>query len=288
MFYTNLIVLLVKGDEKVAVLIINQIKSMIKKREVLVTLLIMFAIILYNYFGNVKKYFGYQISDLPSYLEMCVMSDGNLDMMLDTVSIIPFLAIIPAGFSISKDIRTGRERYWIYRTGRKKFYISKAIATAVVTFLCFFIPLFFETILNVITFSKDAHGNLQCAIMFDDSFRVIRRYYLFKMYFYHPVIYEIIVSLFFSAVMSVFAIITGAVSCYINKYIAFLFLPCYVLINIFDTIKIYGKDKATYIFLAWNHYYVHRSDFILFIKVWGCCVIISALLYALAARKDTL
>lgn len=270
------------------VLIINQIKSMLKRKEVFITLLIMFAAIIYNYFANIRKYFGYEIADLPSYLEICVMSDGNIDTMLNIVSIIPFLAIIPAGFSIAKDIRLGRERYWIYRVGRKKFYTSKIVAIVAVTFLCFFIPLFFEAILNVITFPKDAHGNLQCATMYDDSFRKIRRYYLFKLYYYHPFIYEIVVGMFFSMMMSVFAFITGAVSCYINKYTAFLFLPCYVLINIFDTLKIYGKEKATYIFLAWGHSYAHMSDFIIFAKVWGICIVVSLLLYILAARKDTL
>lgn len=270
------------------VLIINQIKSMIKRKEVFITLIIMFIAVIYNYFVNIRKYFGYEIADLPSYLEMCVMSDGNLDTMLDMVSIIPFLSIIPAGFSIAKDIRLGRDRYWIYRIGRKKFYISKIAAICSVTFLCFFVPLFFEALLNVITFPKGAHGNLQCVTMYDDSFRMIRRYYMFKLYFYHPFIYEIVVSMFFSAMMSVFAFITGAVSCYINKYTAFLFLPCYLLINIFDTLRIYGKEKATYVFLAWSHPYVHMHDFIIFARIWGTCIIVSALLYLLAARKDTL
>ena len=271
-----------------SVLIINQIKSMLKRKEVFITLIIMFAAVIYNYFVNIRKYFGYEIADLPSYLEMCIMSDSNLDTMLNMVSIIPFLSIIPAGFSIAKDIKLGRDRYWIYRIGRKKFYVSKIAAVCSVTFLCFFIPLFFEALLNLITFPKDAHGNLQDAAMYDESFRRIRKYYLFKLYFYHPFIYEILVSIFFSVMMAVFAFITGSVSYYVNKYTAFLFLPCYVLINLFDTLKVYGKGKATYIFLAWGHPYAHMSDFITFAKIWGICIIVSALLYILTARKDTL
>jgi len=99
---------------------------------------------------NVKDYYGYELSQMQSYVEISSISSGRYALTRIIAIVFPFVSIIPAGFSLFGDIKTGRETYWIYRVGRKKYYMTKAVAVFVSTFICFFIPLLFENIINYI------------------------------------------------------------------------------------------------------------------------------------------
>lgn len=263
----------------------SQLRSIITTKSYKFTMLIIFGCIICVYIMNIRDYYGYELSQMQSYVEISSISSGRYTLTRIISVVFPFISIIPAGFSLFGDIKTRREIYWIYRVGKRRYYITKALAVLIGTFACFFIPLLFENIINFITFPVSAHGNRWYYSMYSKDFKIVANYFLFDIYFNYPFIYQLIMSLLFSGIAAMFGFITAAASCIINRYMAFLFLPCYLLVQIIDWMNIYGRFSD---FIETCGIGVNGRKLFNFSITWGCVMLVACALFYKNIRKDTL
>lgn len=263
----------------------SQLKNIFLTKSYKIMMFIIWGCIVCVYIMNVKDYYGYELSQMQSYVEISSISSGRYALTRIIAIVFPFVSIIPAGFSLFGDIKTGRETYWIYRVGRKKYYMTKAVAVFVSTFICFFIPLLFENIINYITFPANVHGNRYFCSLYSREYKTIVKYMFFNIYFKHPFIYQLIMIIIFSGIAAMLGFVTAASSCIINKFAAFLFLPCYLLIQIIDGMNIYGKFSD---YIETCSAVVNVYKFIKFGIVWSGIIFVASGLLFLKARRDTL
>lgn len=93
------------------------------------------------------------------------------------------------------------------------YYFFKLYPFILVIPAGFSVPLFFEVILNVISFPMDAHGNLFGYGLYTVNYKNICNYTMFDLYYSAPVLYAVVMSAYFGIVTAVFSTLPSAVSC---------------------------------------------------------------------------
>lgn len=257
------------------------------------TFLIMMICIGINHIHNIYVYYGSELSELISFPEISLLGGNNIASYF-FLKIYPFLLVIPAGFSLAQDKTSSMELLWIQRCGRMNYYMSKLLSVFTMTFLCFFIPLLFEMILNVISFPSSAHGNLYGYGLYTIDYEYICKYPLFELYYNIPALYSLVMAFYFGIVTAVLSTLPSAISCIFCKYKAYLLVPIYLLLYIADILGFWGKTsiaKNKVYFaqaMSWCGFSIGIQQFMYVLLVCMIILIVSILLYWYTARKDTL
>lgn len=270
-----------------------QCDIIINKKFFLFSFMFIMTCVILNFFYNIYLYYGSDFSELIAFPEISLLGSNNISSYF-FLKVYPFLLVFPAGFSLAEDKASSIELLWIQRSGRIKYYMSKLIAVFVMTFLCFFIPLVFETILNMIAFCDDTHGNLYGYGLYTNSYEYICNYPFFNLYYNIPALYSSVMAFLFGIVTASLATFPSAISCLFSKYKAYLLIPIYLFLYSADVLGIWGKtwiskNKVSFTrAISWCEYSVGKEQFINIILVCGVIFIFSAILYYYTARKDTL
>lgn len=263
------------------------------KKEFISAFIFIIICIVLNHMHNIFTYYGNELSEMPAFPEVSLLGCNNMASYY-FFKVYPFILVIPAGFSLAQDQASSMQLLFIQRSGREKYYASKYLAVFIMTFLCFSIPLFFEIILNVISFPMDAHGNLFGYGLYTVNYKNICNYTMFNLYYNAPVLYAVVMSIYFGIITAVFATLPSAVSCIFHKYKAYLLLPIYLLIYLSDVFGIWGVSSITKnkihvsMMFSWCDYAIHMEQFLRILIISVIILIFSMSLYAYTARKDTL
>lgn len=217
---------------------ISQTNFLLKKREAICVFYILLIMVFINFVGNVLYFQGMDIVEMIQPMKLLLLSydrtNLNATNTLLLIQLYPLLVVFPAGFSLTRDYQLGTRVFLVSRLGNATYQISKYLSVFLATMIIFTVPFLLEIILNCISFPMSAAGNLSNLSMYDGACRnAVDKYLMKDIYLYSPYLYAVIGTLFFGAVSGLFGVFTAAVSSLIRvKYIVFLFLPVFILLNL--------------------------------------------------------
>lgn len=150
-----------------------------------------------------------------------------------------FLLVLPGGLSLAKEKQTRMEYMLICRSGgRMRFYVSKIIAVFVVTFLCFTLPFLIELVLDYCAFNVPVEKNWNDAyVTYCQSQGVKMDYFLNEIHQNAPILYALVRIGITGVWTAALAMVPLACSCIYSKYYAYLMVPAYFLLLIFQKTK---------------------------------------------------
>ncbi|MGN0335468.1 MAG: hypothetical protein ACI4DV_07400 [Lachnospiraceae bacterium] len=242
--------------------IIKQTKFLLKQREALLTMTLLFWLVIINYLGNVLDFRGTDVSQMYQPMKLLVLSynriNYNANNTLLIVMLYPFLVSMPAGFSYVKEQQTKEEIFFVARIGKQNYMISKLITAFLVTSIVFFIPLITEIIMNCVSFPLKAQGDLSNLSIYNPEYAdMVHSYLGYSIYLYSPVLYAILGTLFFCMMSGIIAMFTVAVSFAISvRYRVLLLLPSFLILNF----TVYFDNFIEGDVVSWYEYLLIFSD----------------------------
>lgn len=218
-------------------LIVRQTKSILKQWEAVLTMTILFWLIGNNFLENVIRFRGMDVVVMYHPMKLLTLSYNKTnyrgDIMMMLVTIYPFLAVLPAGFSYAKEQQTGEEVYLTARLGKKNYMFGKLWASFFATVIVFFIPFFLEILANCLSFPMKAQNDFYNMSIYSAGYaEKVHRYIGDGLYIFSPVLYAAAGTLFFCIMTGIMGMLTVAVSfCFRVKFRLLLFLPVYLLLG---------------------------------------------------------
>lgn len=208
----------------------TQMYAIFQRSSPYIVFMILLTFVLINYFHNLSQYKGCYIFEIVNPLRLSILEATNEDYNIMLIQYLPFMLVLPAGFSFVRDIETREIVYISMRVSKIKYYIGKFIAVFLSTFIVFVLPLFIEMLLNNIAFTMEARGNpFNISEISSNYMNMVDKYFLSDLYITHPYLYYCLFVCVFGAVAGTFAVFTLSLSMFIKSSMkAFLFLPAYL------------------------------------------------------------
>lgn len=274
-------------------LVKSQCTILMKKKEFTFTFILILGFIIANHGYNLYTYYGTEKAEMLTFPEISLLGANNTFGYF-FLKIYPFILVLPAGLSIAQERLSSIDLLYVYRIGRKKYYFSKYVAVFLTNFICFLVPFLLELLFNVAAFPLDVHGNAFGDAIYGEGYSRICNYTLFSIYYNWPVLYALIMSVYFALLSAVFVMLPSAISCLYYKYKAYLLLPVYLLIYLLNALGVWGISSSNgrkvhfSAMVSWCDYVVHTEQFIRLFVVCMAIILISMGIYMHSARKDTL
>lgn len=217
---------------------ITQATNMLKKKEAMFAFLILLGLVIYTFIGNVLEFQGMDAVEMYHPMKLLLLSynrtDNNADMTALFIQLYPFLIVLPAGFSLSKEYQHGEHVYLCARLGNRAYKLSKIFAAFLATGIVFTVPFLMEFLLNCVSFPLNAVGDLSnWSVYSEDYLERVGNYFMGGLYEANPYIYAVIGILLFGLASGLLGAATVVISSLIRvKYNIFLFLPPLILLNL--------------------------------------------------------
>lgn len=218
-------------------LVIYQTRFLLRQREAVAAFLFLIWFIIGNYLGNVRTFRGMDITQMYYPLKLMTLSynrtNYNADMTTLFIMLYPILVTLPAGFSYVKEQQTKEEVYLITRLGKKNYMRSRLWAAFFTTAIIFSVPFLMEVILYALSFPMNAKNDLFHLGLYEPGYAdMVHRYLGSALYIYSPMLYTVVMILFFGVLSGLLGMLPVAVSQAVPvKFRVFLFLPNYLLLN---------------------------------------------------------
>ncbi|MDR2043411.1 MAG: hypothetical protein LBQ15_03410 [Clostridium sp.] len=215
---------------------LTQAYCMLRHKESLLAFYILLLMVLGNFISNVLTFQGLDIIQMYHPMKLLLLSynrvNYNADATLLLIQLYPLLVVLPAGFALCKEQRSGQEVFMIARLGQFTYKFSKLAAAFLVTMVVFTVPFLMELLLNCIAFPLAATGDLTNMDIYEPSYiQDVRNYLMSGLYIDSPYLYTVVGTLLFGIVSSILACFTVAFSSIVRvKYRVILFLPVFVLL----------------------------------------------------------
>ena len=269
-----------------------QCAAMVRKKEFTFTFLLILGFVIASHGYQMYTYYGMEKSEMLAFPEMSLLGSNNTFGYF-FLKLYPFILVLPGGLSVAQDRQSSVDLLYIQRVGRKKYYFSKYLAVFLTSFFCFTVPFLLETLFQVTAFPMDVHGNAFGDALYGEGYSRICDYTLFSLYYDHPVIYSMVMSVYFGLLSAVLAMLPSAISCVYYKYKAYLVLPVYLLIYALDVLGAWGNSSSNGNKVHFSAL-VSRCDFVVhteqFLRLLIVCIgimLVSIGIYSYTARKDT-
>lgn len=174
--------------------------------------------------------------------------------------IMPFIIVLPSGFSLFNDYKIRIVTVLQSKYGVKKYYISKIISVFILGFIVFAVPFVLEYLLNLVIIPGDAGNTITNWPMYTNVYFDMGSSYLFpEIFAYSPTLY-LMVSIVLTGIFG------GCASVFIASFAVFrvqfkilFFLPLYMFIYV---ISILADTFG-------NKYYVFDAYIMAFDGVFG-------------------
>lgn len=272
----------------------SQFRVVIEKRWAVGVILLMFTLVLINFFSNVFKYQGTDVQAMINPMRLLFLSSESMDpgtLSFYFLQLFPLLVILPVGFSYADDKNSREEIYLVSRVGKKKYFWGKTIAVFIVNFCVFALPLMLEIILNCVAFPLDANGNFANSATYDLSYIMSTENYMFFDFFkISPILYAFISCMMFGIVAGILGIFTLAVSMFFFRFKIGLLFPVYILlygIGMIDSLFPQIEVRTSHFAYLSAFDISYKSEFS-YICLFGTIAIISMLLIYVKQRRDVL
>lgn len=213
-----------------------QMKTMFQQIGVRVTFYLLTLAVVVNYVINLQQYKYVDRATINNFTDFCLLSGNNCPGWY-VITLIWFLLVLPGGLSLAIDKKLNIDIYLVTRShGKNKYLTSKIIATYLTTFFCIMIPFSIELLLNVCAFPIEASKKMldisnEYYIAMGQT--VDKDMFLYDYYTGNPILYTIIRILIMSALLAFLSLIPLAFSCIYNKYLSYLMIPVYFLLELF-------------------------------------------------------
>ncbi|MBD5466648.1 MAG: hypothetical protein HDR21_00675 [Lachnospiraceae bacterium] len=232
-------------------LVVYQTTFLLRQREAVASFLLLMWFVIGNYLGNVTTFRGMDVTQMYYPLKMMTLSynrvNYNADITTLFIMLYPILVTLPAGFSYVKEQQTREEVYLITRIGKKSYLRSRLWASFFTTAVVFFIPFLLEIVLYAVSFPMKAKNDFFHLGLYEPEYaQMVHRYLGSSLYVYSPVLYAVIMSLFFGLLSGMLGVIPVAVSlAFPVRFRVFLFLPVYLLLNATSYIQTIRRGGIT-------------------------------------------
>ena len=224
---------------------------------------------------------GYNVSNLYDISFLSGLNKYS-DFSWYFCRILPFIIVLPAGFSIFNDNKIRIDSVLQSKKGVKKYYISKIIVVFTLGFVVFTVPFLLEHILNYIIIPLGGGNTITNWPRYTDMYFWMGSNYLFPSIFVDSPFLYLLLSIFLTGVFG------GCASVFISSFAVFkvpfkvlFFLPLYMFIYVVTIlaekigVKSYVLDLYILAFDAVpdkNIYYYFAIMAVL--MVFGCGVIL--------------
>lgn len=268
-----------------------QYKIITEKKNYYFMMLAVFCFVLLNYFSNVFKYAGMDILDMYQPMRLLLLSNSGIYYRFFAL-LYPIIVLVPAAFSFMFDQDVNEQVFIQTRTDVRNYYLGKTVATFIVTFNVFTIPLLVEIFLNSIAFPFNATGLLSNQSIYDEvSLHLLQKLLLPSIYAYSPIVYSIIFIVIFGIFSGIIACFALSLSMLFNfKFKAFLFLPTYAFSYILNAIQyvIPNFEFTTNYYNYFDMFDGLKKSLLGYIALALCIAIITLILVVHKSRKDSL
>ena len=228
--------------------ICNQCKQLFESWTVLLVFIFMCYMVLSNFFYNVNQYEGLDVTEMYHPMRILTLTQDTSSGII-IMQMLPLLVVMACGFTYIRDRNAGIEVFQISRSGACVYYVSKIVATFLVTMCVFSSPLLLEILLNCLSFPLEASGDLSNFTNYDDYIiQLSKEWFFFEVYQISPYLYAVVCSLVFGAWAGLAATFVVAISFlpFIKARLV-LFLPLYMIVSGAMVLRNYGvTDKQTY------------------------------------------
>lgn len=206
-----------------------------------------------------------QFQTVDRFLSVMPTAAFSLGIWGSYSSIITFLMPFLAVFPFVVDTNVKETELYLARTSFREYYIAKAIVSFEGAFLITFLPLVLGIGLNAITFYDGINGVGEAArysLYEEELLMGGSGFPLVGLFISHPLLYEILWSLFCSVVCGIIAVFSLSCSLFIKKHQVLLLLPFYVIVTIAAQIPLGSNDldstayinKSFYQYLSVGYY----------------------------------
>lgn len=242
--------------------IIKQTSFLLKQKESLLTMSILFLLVTVNYLGNIFEFCGMDISQMYQPMKLLTLSynrvNFNANHTLLFTMLYPFLVVLPAGFSYIKERQTKEEIFLIARMGKNRYLCGKLLGAFFTTSIVFTIPFMAEIAANALSFPMSAQGDLSNFSIYSSEYaNMVHNYLGYPFFLSSPVLYVVLGTVFFGMMSGLFAMFVVSLSFAISvRYRAVLLLPVFLMLNCtiyFDKIR---EGFTT----SWYEYLLFFSD----------------------------
>lgn len=239
-----------------------QVKYLLKRKEVAITFIILFGMVISNFIRNVLEFQGMDVIEMFHPMKLLLLSynitNYKADLTIMFTQLYPILVVLPAGFALAKEYQLGENVYMSARLGNKAYKSVKIIAAFLTTAIVFVSPMLMEFVLNCISFPLNATGDLSNWSAYDEDYlKLVDNYFMSDLYKMNSYIYALAGIILFGLVSGLISAVTVVISSLIKvKYNIFLFLPSLVLLNLSLIIT---TDNAPFSF-RWYDYLLLFSE----------------------------
>lgn len=218
-------------------LIETNIKWLLGRKEAGIAFGVLLFLCLLNFVRNVNEFHGEDVIRMYEPMKLTLLSFNRVNFQADmtflVMQVYPILVTIPAGFALLEEDLQNRGIYQVSRVGRKNYLMGKVVSAFFVTTFLFSLPFLLEMGLYLISFPKEALGDLSnLAYLSPEYAEQVKRYWLSEIYMKCPMVYHVLGILMFGFVSGLFGAFTVACSEVIRfRFRVLLFLPAFLLIN---------------------------------------------------------
>ena len=255
----------------------SQIKLMLSKPNFWISLFLVSFYAYGSYFLHIYDNYGKDISVIYDWRELvCTSTDHALFKYFQLL--FPFIVIFPFSFSYYEDRERKSIGFWMRRGTRRQYFISKAIACFLGSFLCVWVPFMVNLFLVKTTFPSSGitgNGTMYSHWITQNIYNETQRtgYIPFvELYVLYPVIYHCVLIVLISGLAGLFGVLAYVLSYYIKNNKLKIFLPVYIsmwLCNLFSGYASVDTDLLTYVTLenSANRSYMFYCGFCVCIMV---------------------
>lgn len=207
-----------------------QIKSIIITKYFLITAWILIILVLVNFTDNIMHYWGMDYMQLHDGVKLLLLSNYS-ETGYYFLQIFPVLVILPAGFALTEDKKSGFFVLLQSRVGTARYYLSKAIAVFLSSFLVFAVPLAAEMCLHMIAFPVSVISDPDNLGVYDYNYvyAVKNLYTLSDIYVYNRWLYMLLHIFKLGMASGILNLFVMSVSLFVKRFRVLLFIPVYLL-----------------------------------------------------------
>lgn len=279
----------------------TELKIMLNRRTFKITFTIMMLMVVYAYLFYTFKYRGEDISKMIS-VEWLYIFSLESPVVNALMTIFPFVAIIPYGFSAFYDRQTHTDVLMDIRSNNKKKHLWNQYITCFISgFIVVTIPFLIGIFLNYITFKNtgwkaiDYYGfdNYSALLTGEADYTeaITKKGLSFlRLYMLSPVMYNIFYAIIAGILSGVCSMFNYALSLMVKRYKILILLPSYILLYILGYLKAIIGYSGVKIETNLLEYLVMDITcgkyWIYFVSILIAMILISAIIVKIVSRKE--
>lgn len=217
-------------------MVTTQIKYMFKKKGFWIAFSLMQLYSFLTFLYYIIKYWGHDFTAMNDVRELTIISEssrffGYFEMVF------PFLIVFPFATSVFEDLNNKSYTMWVYRKGKRNYFLAKGIANIIGGFLAVTVPMLMNICLTFMVFPKTnvtGQGIIGLGAFEHNAFGRIT---FIKEYIFYPMTYEIIMAVVMGMFASLVSFWAFAFALNIKKYKIIIFAPVYFIfwmLNVLD------------------------------------------------------